>query len=86
MRQSGASYCRVLAVLAGMTLLSADGVAGASVEAPEQRPNARLARTASAAWCWARMYGAWCGSSPRHVRKARNKSDPRPMLIIGIGF
>jgi hypothetical protein len=64
----------------------ANTVEAGSAEAPDQRLNARVVQTAGASPCWNRMYGSLCRPSPRQERKAQKKSDPRPMLIIGIGF
>ena len=89
MSRSGVSYGRALALMAGImawTVGSPGTVGGASAEAPGQRANARVARTAAAPWCWKRIYGSSCRTSAHQARKAQKKSDPRPTLMIGIGF
>jgi cytochrome c5 len=89
MSRPRASFCSVLALIAGtmaVTVGSAQTVAGAAVEAAGQRAHTRFARAAAAPWCWKRVYGASCRPSARHTRKAQKKPDPRTMLIIGIGF
>ena len=72
-----------MALIVGAAEIAAEGMA----EPAGQRTNASMARTAAAPWCWKRVYGASCRPSARHAHgKAQKKPDPRPMLIIGIGF
>jgi hypothetical protein len=81
--------CVLAVITGGMALIvgSAEIAAGGMAEPIGRRTNASIARTAADPWCWKRVYGASCRPLARHTHgKVQKKLDPRPTLIIGIGF